>query len=560
MDSNLRRTLESLVGDLIENELDKSRREQLNFMLRDSEQCRMHFNALMDLQCGMTELLGQPREDVNGLETVELPTSPHFRESTKHSKSRLLSWGIVLAGLAASFVIVVGPSIPRFGFQQIANDSKSQETADPALELMQSGNLVRVGQSSSAEYFDGGPTVAGQATEFNREYVLNAGLIMLTFPNGANAIVEGPSVFSVLSPTRLLVKIGRCNIHAPEGAEGFRVDTPQTEVVDLGTRFSVEVSDVGLTEVQVVEGAAEVSGKAGMQLDGKLLLRNGEARRFGDSQAEFGERIEFELDSYRGSLPDRIIAYRCMESNPPVSNLVSLTVQRDGREIEYSTDQLIGIEMIHFVPQKNLLHVATAPSAGPVVRELLESDVSLATGLINPGGSPIPLTTDPVLRGSQADNELLTLGMGFRFKRPIVNGPGPDMVVFDVQSKVDSPNGDGFHVSPLKFSPGLKSYSVTRYDITMKSAQALPIVPFELLSFPNGIDLLDAKLADTNRHHIPSLQFFGLAVGIDFSELGYPLGDSVDGLFIQDDADVKKQVDPVFIAGFPIVDSPKTDR
>ncbi len=51
---------------------------------------------------------------------------------------------------------------------------------------------------------------------------------------------------------------GRCSVHAPDGAEGFRVDTPQTQVIDLGTRFTVAVDDVGQTDVQVIEGAAEV--------------------------------------------------------------------------------------------------------------------------------------------------------------------------------------------------------------------------------------------------------------------------------------------------------------
>ena len=42
-----------------------------------------------------------------------------------------------------------------------------------------------------------------------------------------------------------------------------------------------------------------------------------------------------------------------------------------------------------------------------------------------------------------------------------------------------------------------------------------------------------------------------LAVGIDLSDLGYPPGAAVDGIFIQDVLDDGNQVDPVFIAGPP---------
>ena len=47
------------------------------------------------------------------------------------------------------------------------------------------------------------------------------------------------------------------------------------------------------------------------------------------------------------------------------------------------------------------------------------------------------------------------------------------------------------------------------------------------------------------------MQFRGLAVGIDLSDLGYARGEFVEGLFIQDALDDGHYVDPVFIAGLP---------
>ncbi|MEZ5948470.1 MAG: hypothetical protein R3C12_04455 [Planctomycetaceae bacterium] len=58
--------------------------------------------------------------------------------------------------------------------------------------------------------------------------------------------------------------------------------------------------------------------------------------------------------------------------------------------------------------------------------------------------------------------------MAFRFERPVVNGPGADVVLFDIQSFSNPPQGDAFHVSPLHFREGLKSHTIQQFDLTME--------------------------------------------------------------------------------------------
>src|SRR5690606_26921533 len=87
------------------------------------------------------------------------------------------------------------------------------------------------------------------ALPLHREYILMSGLAELVFPRGATAIIEGPAVFRVLTEDCLSMDVGRCSVHAPEGAEGFRVETPVTKVVDRGTRFTVQVTETNETEV-----------------------------------------------------------------------------------------------------------------------------------------------------------------------------------------------------------------------------------------------------------------------------------------------------------------------
>jgi hypothetical protein len=564
LETNVRRELETLVSDLIDGRLDEPGRERLNFMLRDSQACRVHFNALMDLQCGMLELLQQADiESISNTQVIAAPASIQNGASnqTASGPNHWNKLAIGIASLAAGLLIAVMILRPSSQSKQLASvdaisDSSShqhpKEQSNPSLSKEDPNRLVRVRQASAAEYFDGGPAVVGQVAEFDREYVLNAGLVMLAFPNGAETIVEGPSVFTVVSPDRLLVKQGRCSVHAPDGAEGFRVDTPQTQVIDLGTRFSVDVNEVGRTDVQVIDGAAEVLSTLGQSPSKKLLLQEGEAYSFGEDLVGVSQPIEFESSAYRSNLPDRIVRYECEESVSPVSNLKQVTVQRGGELIDYSVDELIGVRLVHYVADKNVRSVATVANAGPLVRDLLESDRSLVTGVINPGGSAIALKSDPVLQGDSAsEGRPLTPGIGFRFQQPVINGPGPDVVLFELHSKVNLPNGDGFHVSPVAFKPGLRSHTIKRYDITLKAVESMPLRTFVLPTFSQNGNLLDFKVSDGMGDLPPTLPFYSTAVGIDLSDLGYEIGGSIEGLFLQDDMDENRQFDPVFIGGLP---------
>src|SRR5690606_23658025 len=115
--------------------------------------------------------------------------------------------------------------------------------------------LVSVAQ---AKFFGELAPPVGSVLTPQREYVLMSGLIEVSFPAGASAILEGPAMFRVTSNQSLALDVGRCSVHAPDGAEGFRVETPVTRVVDRGTRFTVSVGETSDTEVHVIEGAADV--------------------------------------------------------------------------------------------------------------------------------------------------------------------------------------------------------------------------------------------------------------------------------------------------------------
>ena len=409
--------------------------------------------------------------------------------------------------------------------------------------------IAVLAQSASARFYGAGEFLrVGSAIVPLREYPLKSGRAEVRFRNGVTAIVEGPAVFEVRDEMRLRVTYGKCSVHVVPGAEGFAVETPLTNIVDRGTRFAVDVDEAGETEVQVVEGKAEVQG---------VVLSQGAGRRVAVGE---GRDVPYDQRRFPMEMPDRVVRYTTTPraGSTGAEHLTGITVRRGGREITYPAGDLIGVQVIHF---KNLLKngkflatVTDGPDpalSGGSRTALTEDDANINTGVINPGGSVTPLTTDPVMNDPEDPARPNTPGMAVRFRKPVVNGPGPDVVLFDFQPVIQPEYGDPFHVSPLRFTNGLRSHSVTRFDLGTFSPEAQVLAGFRLNQFEKPVTCLSQLRTIPIRGTNFTVTSKVLAVGIDLSDLGFPADAAVDALFIQDALDGGNQVDPVFIAGLP---------
>jgi len=344
-----------------------------------------------------------------------------------------------------------------------------------------------------------------------------------------------------------------------------------TRVVDRGTRFTVHVSETSETEVQVVEGAADIYRRPSGQQDPlsdrssddvvdatfELRLTDREARRFLNDDVLTNQPASFRPESYRDRLSDRVVSFEATSAaDGRAEHLISVTVQREGQVIRYAVDRLIPAELTWFKASESrdrLVHLIGGTSLPESRKEVL-SDFALNTGVINPGGSRLPLVTDPVMNEVEDVRRPNTPGFAVRFQLPITNGPGPDVVFFEVQTLLHPPDGDTFHVSPLKFDAGLKSFTVHAFDLTLASPESLKLTNFNLYRFEQNVALLAELQTATCVRTFILPNFRVLAVGIDLSDLGYAVGESVDGLFFQDTQDDDYLVDPVFIGGLPVLD------
>ena len=84
------------------------------------------------------------------------------------------------------------------------------------------------------------------------------GVAQFEFYSGAQVIVEGPAEFELISPYHTRCLQGKIRARVPKQAQGFSIQTPSFELIDLGTEFGMDVSTSGAANVRVFDGEVEL--------------------------------------------------------------------------------------------------------------------------------------------------------------------------------------------------------------------------------------------------------------------------------------------------------------
>jgi hypothetical protein len=142
------------------------------------------------------------------------------------------------------------------------------------------------------------PCAVGQALSRGAVEIAG-GFVSLEFASGAKAILEGPARLGLLGPNRARLYHGKIAAEVPDAAKGFTIESPEGRIVDLGTRFGVEVDDRGDTEVHVLQGLvhASVRGEAEPH-----AVRQSEALRMTPQRVV---SIDFDRARFLTNLPPR---------------------------------------------------------------------------------------------------------------------------------------------------------------------------------------------------------------------------------------------------------------
>jgi hypothetical protein len=236
---HLDESLRQLVDEVIQGHATVEQYHELSCrIVSDQEACQFYVTS-----AAIHARLGR----IYSLETTRCPdtetTFPKPREEKSHHWTKMMS-GSILAimlsvGLISLFSILPGPAVPagvkRIGFYEVVSShcpsSDSQVTPDRTKQIaVYAGDRLRF---------------ACQTTRF-------------TCANGVVMTLTGPAELQLESLESCRLFEGKIVVHVPKGAEGFRVKTARSEVIDYGTDFGISVNDQGESKVAVFNGEVGV--------------------------------------------------------------------------------------------------------------------------------------------------------------------------------------------------------------------------------------------------------------------------------------------------------------
>ncbi|MBK8091387.1 MAG: FecR domain-containing protein [Verrucomicrobiaceae bacterium] len=174
-----------------------------------------------------------------------------FKPASQNNKQRMVSrlWPV----LAAAACVALLASLPMWMRSKTASGDK--QVAATALPSVQFSATSVFSSATSTVSEDG-------ALQFGDGVIMEDGSVSIRLPSGVEAVLKSPSRFSITGANRLRLDQGAGWFRVPSAANGFAVDLPEMEVVDLGTIFTAQVSE-GEHQVQVEEGYVEVRQRAG---------------------------------------------------------------------------------------------------------------------------------------------------------------------------------------------------------------------------------------------------------------------------------------------------------
>jgi hypothetical protein len=230
--------LDELIDAWRDNDLSDEQADELNALLRESEDARRTFadDARMHglLHCAVTE---------EAVERVAAGPTPG------QSRTPWAGVAIALCGLAAGIVVAVVA-------WQRGGSSAAPAELDPSVRVAELRYAEDADFAAAAQSPDNAIVVGSRLGP--GVYQLKQGFVELNFFGGAVVALQAPAEIELRSQREARLLSGRLTVEAGDSERSFLLHTPAGEVVDIGTRYGVYVDGAGVTETHVFEGLVDV--------------------------------------------------------------------------------------------------------------------------------------------------------------------------------------------------------------------------------------------------------------------------------------------------------------
>jgi hypothetical protein len=260
--------LEQLIAAWLDGRISQADSDTLQQQLRESADARATFREFTKLDAVLREVAGGDAE-------VNMVRGEHLIRSDadlKQKPKKLNLWKL-RAPLWAQLAVVATVLILVGGFAyQLGKGDASQASLPIPAEDNQRDPLAEeiVAEKTIAGYATlrrvAGIQWSHDASAYREGDVLPAGVLEfddgvaeIDFFCGATLVVEGPAKMDLESDWSVRLLAGRLRANVPPAARGFVVKAADSEIIDLGTEFALEVGPENI-RVEVVEGEIKLRG------------------------------------------------------------------------------------------------------------------------------------------------------------------------------------------------------------------------------------------------------------------------------------------------------------
>jgi len=269
--------LETRIQGLLDGTLPEDQVDALKSELSVSEEARRLYVQYARLH---TALQFRSKE-IQSLEKHSAKVTPFKKKLRKAPIRKLvaIAAAIALAGVPAVFLY--GPKRPALAVFQTAP-----------------GTLYSLTHTSNFRF------ESDLLLDQGSRLTVTQGSVEIDFTSGVKSVLTAPSTILLKGAAHLYMDEGEAWFKVPEAARGFRVETDEQDIIDLGTVFGVRAT-AAENETHVIEGVVKVTSRA--QSSAQEALSAGEARKT-DASGNL-VKIPYDPAGFLSALPSEIVRY-----------------------------------------------------------------------------------------------------------------------------------------------------------------------------------------------------------------------------------------------------------
>ncbi len=243
------------------------------FGVRDSES--LSADTAVELPSGQWPQTPSPEPPIPPI-VIDLSSTSHYPLPTSHFSVGSWAFSYTVATVITGVMLLGFWAVEVTHHQHIAEAPSQLVPSDARPEMVFVGRItgmVDVKWSDDPRYL---PPPDFAHVPLDRKYILDSGLLEITYDSGAKVILQGPCTYEVESTAGGYLSLGKLTAKvekkksevrgqrsdpsplSPLPSPLFSVRTPTALITDLGTEFGVEVSDEGTTTSHVFHGSVKV--------------------------------------------------------------------------------------------------------------------------------------------------------------------------------------------------------------------------------------------------------------------------------------------------------------